>query len=203
MAATIVDADSAALDRVPNLDMEMLQESLRYPLEAARHSIEGQVMVKALVNAKGKVTQCRIVQSVFPSLDSEAIRAVTQAKFTPAVLDQVPIACWVSVPVRFIATHHVRDVGVEYDTLQLVKNLNQASPKGTWGKLKVVVKVSEIGMISTGFIAASKKLSSSLNDKLSKAFQETQFFPERKDGIAIDAEITIDLSLLSDPNRKK
>jgi TonB family protein len=71
-----------------------------YPTDARRQGIDGTVMVQALVGKDGLVKDTRIVKSI-PLLDSAATAAVRRWVFKPALADNVPVAVWVAVPVRF------------------------------------------------------------------------------------------------------
>lgn len=56
--------------------MRYLARTIKYPLEAQRTKTEGRVIVQMIVDKNGKVTSPRIVQSVSPELDAEAIRII-------------------------------------------------------------------------------------------------------------------------------
>lgn len=47
-------------------------------------SINGDVVVDVIINAKGKVEECRVVRSVAPDYDKEAVRVTKKMKFKPA-----------------------------------------------------------------------------------------------------------------------
>ena len=63
-------------------------------------SVEGTVLVQALVGRDGRVKDTRIVKSI-PLLDDAAVKAVRQWVFKPAMAKGSPIAVWVAVPVKF------------------------------------------------------------------------------------------------------
>jgi TonB family protein len=72
----------------------------KYPMAAQNANIEGTVQVQALVSKDGNVVSTLIVQSI-PQLDAEAVRAVEQWQFEPALVDGKPSPVWVVLPVRF------------------------------------------------------------------------------------------------------
>jgi protein TonB len=47
-----------------------------YPVEAQKEKIQGKVFVNFVVGSFGQVTNAKIVKSVHPSLDAEALRVV-------------------------------------------------------------------------------------------------------------------------------
>jgi periplasmic protein TonB len=71
-----------------------------YPDLAREASVDGTVMVQALVGKDGKVKDTKVVKSI-PMLDASAIAAVKQWVFKPALSNNKPVAVWVAVPVTF------------------------------------------------------------------------------------------------------
>ncbi len=73
-----------------------------YPPMARRLGIEGLVVLRVQVSAKGTPDQVAVAQtSGTPVLDEAALRAVQGWSFVPARLGEKPIAHVVDVPVRF------------------------------------------------------------------------------------------------------
>jgi TonB family protein len=94
-------------DRPPKLGeyvyVEELPEAVHKVLPEypdAMRTVEGTVMLQALVGADGLVQDTKIVKSV-PSLDPLAVAAVRQWRFKPAMTAGKPVAVWVAVPVKF------------------------------------------------------------------------------------------------------
>ena len=71
-----------------------------YPEIAREASVDGTVLVQALVGKDGKVKDVRVVKSI-PMLDENAKAAVKQWVFKPALSNNKPVAVWVGVPVKF------------------------------------------------------------------------------------------------------
>ena len=58
-----------------------------------------------LVKEDGSVGDARIVKSVFPDLDEEAVRVVkTLPKFNPAIINGKPVDYWFTMPITFKLT---------------------------------------------------------------------------------------------------
>jgi protein TonB len=72
----------------------------QYPDLAREASVDGTVMVQALVGKDGRVKDTRVVKSI-PMLDAAAVAAVRQWVFKPALSNNKPVAVWVAVPVNF------------------------------------------------------------------------------------------------------
>lgn len=75
--------------------------NFRYPKDALRAKVQGRVLVAFNVTAQGAVTDVRIVQPLFPSVDAEAIQAVQQLRrFTPGQQDGQPVKVGFTAPIN-------------------------------------------------------------------------------------------------------
>ncbi len=73
-----------------------------YPERARQAGIEGQVVVKALLDIDGSVMEVEILKSSGnEALDEAALSAARMAKFTPARQRENPVRVWVSIPFNF------------------------------------------------------------------------------------------------------
>jgi len=72
----------------------------QYPQEAFIKKIEGTVLVEILIDAQGRVSRARVVQSV-PLLDAAALQTVYQWVFMPAIKHGRPVATMAHIPVAF------------------------------------------------------------------------------------------------------
>lgn len=73
-----------------------------YPPAAARRGDSGTVLVQVRVDAQGRPVQVDVVQSSRSRpLDREAVRAVQQWTFSPAIRNGQPVEATVLVPVEF------------------------------------------------------------------------------------------------------
>lgn len=74
-----------------------------YPRAARRRGMEGEVILKVLVNEKGRVEELELVSSSgHRVLDRSALAAVRRWSFTPGRRGDEAISMWVTVPVRFV-----------------------------------------------------------------------------------------------------
>jgi len=79
-----------------------IQKRLVYPEIAKKAGIEGQVVIRAIVNEEGNVTRTVVVKSLGPNgCDEAAINAIKSVKWKPAMQRDMPVKVWVSVPVIF------------------------------------------------------------------------------------------------------
>jgi protein TonB len=89
----------------PGGDVELLKyigENTIYPEVAKENNIQGRVIVRFCVTAKGGVSQVSILKGVDPELDQEAIRVVnTLPAFKPGKQGGKPVPVWYMVPITF------------------------------------------------------------------------------------------------------
>ena len=73
-----------------------------YPRSARRRGVEGHVMVRFTVDARGRVEEVRVVESEPKGVfDGSALRAVKGWRFEPAVKDEIPVAVTVETDLHF------------------------------------------------------------------------------------------------------
>jgi protein TonB len=89
----------------PGGDPELLKyiaEHTQYPEIAKENNIQGKVIVRFCVTAKGGVSQVSVLKGVDPELDKEAIRVVnTLPAFKPGKQGGKPVPVWYMVPIAF------------------------------------------------------------------------------------------------------
>jgi protein TonB len=89
----------------PGGDTELLKyigANTNYPEVAKENNIQGKVIVRFCVTAKGGVSQVSILKGVDPELDAEAIRVVnTLPAFKPGKQGGKPVPVWYMVPITF------------------------------------------------------------------------------------------------------
>jgi len=72
-----------------------------YPEAAQRAGIDGLVIVRALVDKTGTVTEAQVLKGPL-QLHQAAIDAALKTTFKPAKQNDMPVSCWVQIPFRFI-----------------------------------------------------------------------------------------------------
>jgi len=73
----------------------------QYPDSARQAGLQGKVLIKALLNKKGEVTQVEILESDAEIFNLPVLDAVTQWLFTPALQAGQPVCVWVTIPFLF------------------------------------------------------------------------------------------------------
>lgn len=86
----------------PSAMMSYLSSNIKYPAAAAENGIQGRVVVQFVVEKNGSVSDVRVVKSVDPSLDKEAIRVVSGMRnWTPGKQNGQSVRCKFTLPVQF------------------------------------------------------------------------------------------------------
>ena len=89
------------VEKEPTIDLGELQKKIVYPEIARRAGIEGKVLIRVLVDKDGKPRRHRIEFTDNEALNDAAVKAVMASVFTPAIQNDRPVQCWVTLPVVF------------------------------------------------------------------------------------------------------
>jgi TonB family protein len=81
-----------------------VMQTARYPAELLKDKVEGIVIVQVVVEKNGTITNPKVISSVHPKLDAEALRAVKalDGTFTPAKHNGEVVRCYYQIPVPFL-----------------------------------------------------------------------------------------------------
>lgn len=81
---------------------EFLSMNVKYPAEAEKNDVQGRVIVTFVVEKDGEVSNAKVVKSVNPALDAEALRVINaMPKWTPGMQGGEPVRVKYTVPVTF------------------------------------------------------------------------------------------------------
>ena len=82
--------------------MQFLGKNIKYPTIAQENGTQGRVIVQFVVNKDGSIVDPRVVKSVDPYLDKEALRVIgTMPKWKPGMQRGKPVRVKYTVPVMF------------------------------------------------------------------------------------------------------
>jgi len=82
--------------------MRYLSENIKYPIQAQTKGISGRVVVSFVVEPDGTFSDLRVIRSVDPILDKEALRVVRDMpRWIPGKQDGKPVRARYNVPVSF------------------------------------------------------------------------------------------------------
>ena len=82
--------------------MQYLAKNIKYPTIAQENGTQGRVIVQFVVNKDGSIVDAKVVRSVDPYLDKEALRVInTMPKWKPGKQRGKPVRVKYTVPVTF------------------------------------------------------------------------------------------------------
>jgi protein TonB len=81
---------------------DYLAENVRYPDDCEDTCVQGRVIVSFVVERDGRITEAKVVKSVYQSLDEEALRVVSgMPKWAPGKLNGEAIRTKYVIPITF------------------------------------------------------------------------------------------------------
>lgn len=82
--------------------MEFIQNNIQYPEEAIKNNESGRVIVSFVIEKDGSTTNGKVVRSVSPSLDKEALRIIDfMPSWNPGKQKGVPVRVKYTLPIDF------------------------------------------------------------------------------------------------------
>ena len=82
--------------------MKYLQRNVRYPAAAQQAGIQGKVEVEFTVKKDGSVSDVKVIRSVNPELDAEAVRVISaMPKWKPGEQRGTPVDARFEMPIVF------------------------------------------------------------------------------------------------------
>jgi len=91
------------VESMPQLEggQKGIQSKVTYPKKAIEAGIEGRVTVQFVVDENGDVVNPKVIRGIGGGCDEEALRVISQAKFTPGVQRGRNVAVQMSMPILF------------------------------------------------------------------------------------------------------
>ena len=89
-----------------------LSQNIKYPNKALRDNIQGTVYVMFIIDRDGRILQdcVKVVKSVHPALDAEAVRVVRASpRWIPAEMDGRKVKQRIRVPIKFKIAQDEKD----------------------------------------------------------------------------------------------
>jgi TonB family protein len=79
-----------------------IANNIKYPLKARENLTQGKVFVSFVVEKDGSITKTKILRSVSPELDEEALRIINSSpKWKPGSNNGLPVRALFSMPITF------------------------------------------------------------------------------------------------------
>jgi TonB family protein len=188
--------DFVPCEREPSADMSEIQRRLVYPAAAIEHDVEGKVLIRVLIDTKGKPRRYNVEQSVHALLDSAAAKAIMETSFSPAIQKSEPVSCWVTVPVVFkVDGHGLGDADAAFDKSALRDFTKLLVSDTIVVHLHAHVKINGTGRILTLELRDGNLDVAEQYPLLVQAIRKTSFFPARNRGVPRDSEVEFDIDL--------
>ena len=81
---------------------EFLSMNIKYPAEAEKNDVQGRVIATFVVEKDGEISNAKVVKSVHPALDAEALRVInSMPKWIPGMQNGEAVRVKYTVPVTF------------------------------------------------------------------------------------------------------
>ena len=81
---------------------DYLEKNTEYPVKAVKNKIQGRVIVQFTVDEKGRLSDIKVVKSVEPSLNAEAVRVVkSMPRWNPGMQNGKAVKVRYTLPVTF------------------------------------------------------------------------------------------------------
>ena len=165
-----------------------------YSDEARVRGIEGIVLVRAHIDASGRVNDARVTRALGFGLDQNALVALRQWRFRAGTRNTTPVPMDVDIEIGFtlrnesinaqIANDMVSLVGPGVTPPQAVRVVNPHWPHGSLtGTVVLDVVLLEDG--TPRIVRILRSLRTDLDDIAVEAFAQWRFSPAQKDGRAI------------------
>jgi len=200
--------DIRLLDAAPGDAAPLVVEYTTPPLysdEARRAGIEGIVVVRARIDAAGRVIAPRVTQPLGWGLDQNAVVAVRQWRFRPGTRLGVAIPMDVAIQIAFtrrtdginaqIANDMVSLVGPGVTPPQAVRVVQPLRP-ATGGAGTVVLDVVLLENGTPRIVRILRSLGPDADDVAVRTFEQWRFSPALKDGrpikVRVKAEVKFD-----------
>ena len=86
----------------PAAMMDFISRTITYPVSALKQNLQGRVIVTFVVERDGCLSHAKVVKSVAPDMDKEALRVVKKMpRWIPGNMMGVPVRVKYTVPVTF------------------------------------------------------------------------------------------------------
>jgi len=94
-----IPTDEYLISKMPKLKNEV---TIPYPTLARKNNIEGLVLLEILIDETGKVRSAQLIDGPGYGLNEAALEAIYRFEFSPALVDQKPVAVKIRYGYRFV-----------------------------------------------------------------------------------------------------
>jgi TonB family protein len=177
-----------------------------YTGEALQNGIQGSAQFECVINEDGTVGDVRVLKSLDPDLDAEAVKALKRWRFKPGSKDGVDVAVAVEVEVSFtlgsqgprLGSSEVLLPGQEGVTLPKVVSEVKASytSEAITARIEGTVMIQAVVLANgrVGDARVTRALDSGLDAEALKALRQWRFEPGKKDGTPVPTQLSVEMT---------
>ncbi len=170
-----------------------------YPEDARKAGIMGKVILKVTILKTGEITHLEVLQSLREDLDRNAMEAVKQWRFEPALKDGEPVSVFYHITVNFRLNgdHGYKKVGgtvIKPIVRHKVPPIYPEAAKqdGITGKVGLSLKIDATGEVVAAKVTRS--LREDLDEAALKAARQWRFEPATENGQPVAVLYTVTLN---------
>ena len=121
--------------------MKFLARNMKYPVAAQKAKIEGRVIVQFVVDRDGSVNDIKVVRSISPELDAEAVRVMgLMPKWNPGKQRGKAVAVKYTMPIQFRLQEPKAEDDVQVVSIRAEKDV----PMGTINEVKNLLRKGDV-----------------------------------------------------------
>ena len=121
--------------------MMFLARNMKYPVKAQEARIEGRVIVQFVVDRDGSITDTKVVRSVSPELDAEALRVMgLMPKWNPGKQRGKAVAVKYTMPIQFRLQEPKAEDDIQVVSIRAEKDV----PMGTINEVKNLLRKGDV-----------------------------------------------------------
>jgi TonB family protein len=198
--------DIRLLDQAPGDVAPSVAEYTTPPLysdEARRAGIAGLVVVRAHVDAGGRVNAPRVTGALGSGLDQNAVVAVRQWRFRPGTRNGVAVPMNVEIAIAFTLRNDAINAQIANDMVALVgpgvtppqaeRAVQPGRRQGTGAAGTVVLDVVLLENGTPRIVRILRSLGADADDAAVRAFEQWRFSPALKDGRPIKVRMNAEV----------
>lgn len=191
-----------------------------YTPDARAAQVEGRVKLECVVLPGGSVSLARVVEPLHPSLDAEALRALSGWRFKPGTKDGTPVPVRVEIEMAFalgdspeaaprgpaLGSPDVFKMGSGVTLPVVIRERKPSYPPavmrdGVQGSVNLVCVVLTDGTV--GDVRVTKLLHPDLEEEAVRSLRQWTFKPGTKDGVAVPVQIEVEMAFTLRSGRRK
>ena len=112
-ADTLAENPTEALPEIDKFPEQTHFEEATYPAELQKSGVEGDVLLELIVNDSGLVDSAWVLESLEPTLDSNAVAAALKFTFTPAMIGDTAIAVAIEYSYHYSLDEQIQELATQ------------------------------------------------------------------------------------------